>query len=140
MENKKTQQQQLIDAPLQTIPVIEEFIQIDKKIVEKATVHIRKNVSEETVSIPLLTSQDHYEVERIPMNTFIEEIPPPYRQEGDTIIIPVLVEETIIQKRYKLVEEVRLTKTIKDTVHNQEITLKKETITINRTVTKNEDV
>jgi hypothetical protein len=55
-----------------------------------------------------LTSEQ-ISIERVPVNRLVEE-PAENRQEGDTLIIPVVEEVLVLQKRILLREELRITK------------------------------
>jgi len=114
------------------IPVIEEQLTVDKRVVEKGRVRISKKVREtdETVNIPLV--QENVQVERVPINQFIAEAPPPVRYEGNVMIIPVLREVVIVEKRLVLVEELRVTKQQTQTQETQKIRLRKEEVNVKR--------
>ena len=114
------------------IPVIEEQLTVDKGVVEKGRVRISKKVREtdETVNIPLV--QENVQVERVPINQFIAEPPPPVRYEGNVMIIPVLREVVIVEKRLVLVEELRVTKQQTQTQETQKIRLRKEEVSVKR--------
>ena len=72
------------------------------RLVKKVTEH------EETVDLPLLRAD--VQVERVPINRVVLEAPPS-RQEGDTLIVPILEEVLVTEKRLMLKEEVRITRT-----------------------------
>ena len=113
------------------IPVIQEEIVVDKYIVEKGKVRVSKRVSEfeEIVDEPLF--HEEVKVERVPVNQFIEAAPS-VRQEGDILIIPIVEEQVVIQKRLVLVEELRIRKELVETHQPQIVTLRKEQVEINR--------
>ncbi|HEY8563434.1 MAG TPA: YsnF/AvaK domain-containing protein [Pyrinomonadaceae bacterium] len=117
------------------IPVIAEEISVDKKIVESGRVRISKRVSEreEIVDVPLF--REEVRVERVPINLFVEA-PPAVRQEGDTMIIPVVEEQVVIQKKFLLVEELRVRKEVVERHEPQTVNLRKEEVEIKR-VTRN---
>lgn len=52
---------------------------------------------------------DRVDVERIPVNKEVNQ-PPSTRQEGDTLIVPVVEEVLVVTKRYRIVEEVHVRK------------------------------
>jgi uncharacterized protein (TIGR02271 family) len=52
---------------------------------------------------------DRVEVERVPVNQEVDA-PPQIREEGDTLIVPVVEEVLVVTKRYRILEEVRVTK------------------------------
>ncbi len=124
------QHQEIQDASV--IPVIEEQLIVDKRVVEKGRVRISKKVREtdESVNIPLI--QENVQVERIPINQYIAEPPPPVRYEGNVMIIPVLREVVVVEKRLVLVEELRVTKQQIQTQETQKIRLRKEEVDVKR--------
>jgi len=117
-----------------TIPVIEEQVKIDKEIVETGIVRILKNVHEEEVTVDVPIMHEEHTIERIPVNEYLETPPPPVRYEGETMIIPILREEVVVQKRIVLVEELRITKKQVETHTPQQVTLRKEEVSVDRIV------
>ncbi|WP_242918313.1 YsnF/AvaK domain-containing protein [Pontibacter liquoris] len=113
------------------IPVIEENVRIDKRVVETGRVHISKNVHEERVTVDVPTTHEEIDVQRIAVNKYVEA-PPEIRYEGDTTIIPVMREEAVVVKRLVLVEELHVTKRVVRTHEPEEVTLRKEEIQVNR--------
>ena len=113
------------------IPVIAEEIAVGKKVVESGKVRISKRISEreELVDVPLF--REEVRVERVPMNLFVETAPP-VRQEGDTMIIPVVEEQIVIQKKLLLVEELRVRKEIVEHHEPQAVKVRKEEVEIKR--------
>jgi uncharacterized protein (TIGR02271 family) len=115
------------------IPVIQEQVKVDKQSVGTGKVQIRKTITEELADVNIPVIEESYKVEMIPVNKVVDTPPEAVRYEGDTMIIPVLREVVVVQKRYEIVEEVRLTKTKTETEFNQQVRLKKENISIDRT-------
>jgi uncharacterized protein (TIGR02271 family) len=113
------------------VPVIQEQVTFDKKIVETGKVRISKRVSqhEELIDVPFVREQ--VSVERVPVNQVVDA-PPQVRHEGDTMIIPVVEEQVFYQKRLVLVEELRVRKEIIEEHKPQQITLMKEEVEISR--------
>lgn len=114
------------------VPVIQEDVVIGKKLVETGKVRILKTVTEqqETIDIPLVQEDIH--VERIPINQYVETLPPAVRYEGDVTIISVVKEVLVVEKRLLLVEEVRVTKNKVQTNETQEVSLRTEDIQVER--------
>ena len=113
----------------QVIPVWEEQVQVEKQVVETGRVRISKKVQQEEVTVDVpLTSVEH-RVERVPVNQFVEA-PPAIRYEGDTMIIPVLEEVVVLEKRLKLVEELHVTTLHTQTSATQQVTVQKEVVTV----------
>ncbi|MGE5406129.1 MAG: DUF2382 domain-containing protein [Methanosarcina sp.] len=111
------------------IPVIEEEIVIDKKIIEKGGIIIDKKIITQDVSIDASLKSEQLNIERVPLNQYVETRPE-IRYEGETMIIPVLKE--VYVKRLFLVEEIRIKKEELIQPHTENVTLRKEEITISR--------
>jgi uncharacterized protein (TIGR02271 family) len=113
------------------IPVIEEEAFLDKRVVETGRVRISKRVSEreELIDEPLF--REEVTVERVPINQYVDQ-PPQVRHEGDVMIIPVIQEQLVMQKRLVLVEELRVRKQVVETHQPQSVTLRREEIDVRR--------
>jgi len=119
------------NAQLQVIPVVEEKINVQKRLHEVGTVEIRKTVHEHTEVVDELLKSEEVEVERVAVNRIVEE-PIPIRNEGDTMIISLLEEVLVIEKRLLLREEVHIKK-VQTVVHEpQEVLLREERVEIVR--------
>jgi len=114
------------------IPLVEERLNVGVRQVETGKVQISKKVVSQEVSQDVPVTQEEVEVERIPMNQYVEAAPV-VRYEGDTTIISVIKEVLVVEKRLMLVEEVRITKKHLTTTTTVKESLRKEQIEINRT-------
>ncbi|MFC7734429.1 DUF2382 domain-containing protein [Roseomonas sp. GCM10028921] len=96
------------EAPAETvIPIVEETLRVDKRLVEtgRVRVSLTTEVQEEILRETLRTR--HAEVERKPVGQTVTEVPR-VRQEGDLLIIPVVEEVLVVEKRLVLREEIHL--------------------------------
>ncbi|HEY1112199.1 MAG TPA: DUF2382 domain-containing protein [Chitinophagaceae bacterium] len=115
------------------IPVIEEYAVVQKEIIETGKVHLRKTVTEDKAIVNLPIINESYDITRVPISNEVHDNPPPaVRYEGDTMIIPVVKEVTVMVKRYEVIEEVRITKKTTEIPLMQEITLRRESVHIER--------
>ncbi len=91
------------------VPVVAQELEVQKRTVESGRVRITKQVHErlETVEEPLVS--ERVVVERVAVNQVVAE-PPATRQEGDTLIVPVVEEVLFVEKRLVLKEELRITR------------------------------
>jgi uncharacterized protein (TIGR02271 family) len=107
------------------IPVIVEEVDVQKRSVETGKVRITKVVHERqaVVDEPLL--QDEVEVERVPIERLVEEAIP-VRYEGDTMIVSVLEEVLVVEKRLMLKEELHIRKRRVERHQPQCVTLRHE--------------
>jgi uncharacterized protein (TIGR02271 family) len=83
------------------IPVFEEKLHVDKTISETDRVFIRTSVLERTEYADLDLRSDEATIERVPVGRIVDA-PPAIRQEGGTVIVPVLEEIMVVQKRLLL--------------------------------------
>lgn len=91
------------------IPLVEERLSVDKREVETGRVRVRTVEDERVVQVDEILAHSEADIERVPVGRDIEA-PPPIRQEGDTVVVPVIEERLV--KRLFLVEEVRLTRRV----------------------------
>ncbi|MEX2387082.1 MAG: YsnF/AvaK domain-containing protein [Phycisphaeraceae bacterium] len=112
----------------QRIPLAEETARVGKRTSETAVrVKVGVHEREETVDLPLM--QERVEVERVPVNRVVDQ-PPPVREEGDTLIVPLL--EEVVEKKLMLREEVRITRHKSESRQPQRVTLRREEADIER--------
>lgn len=117
--------------PSLMLPIIEESLDVETRPVETGRVRLQKVVHEreEVVDPPLW--REEVVVERVPINRMIEG-PVAERSEGDTLIIPVVEEILVVEKRLFLKEEVHLTKRRVETHQPQRVTLRREEVIAER--------
>lgn len=70
---------------------------------------MHKRVETEDATIDESLFSEDYDIERVPVNRVVEE-PVQARYEGDTLVLPVLEEVLVVEKRTVIREEVRITK------------------------------
>lgn len=114
-----------------TIPIIEETLQVEKRVVETGTVRLHKRVQEyqETLDEPLIVRT--FDVERVALNRPVESTPT-VRQEGEMTIYPLVEEQLVLKKQLILKEEVRITKRETERRDNQVVNLRRESLTVER--------
>ena len=94
----------------EVIPLVQEDIVISKREVETGRVRVRTEVQWHTAHARADLFRNHVEVERVPVGREIDTVPP-VREDGDTVIIPVVEEILVVEKRLVLKEEIRLKRT-----------------------------
>lgn len=83
--------------------------------------------------IDAAVSAEEVVIERLPINALVEGEAPQVREEDGVVIIPVLEEVLVIEKRLLLREEVRLSKRVTSSNVPQTVVLRQETVEIERT-------
>ena len=113
------------------IPLVEERLSVAKRQIEsgRLRVHVTIDERQETVSQDLI--RDEVEVERVPRNVPLSEMPH-VRLEGTTTIIPVVEEVLVVEKKLVLVEEIHIRR--RSDVERREVpvTLRTERATVER--------
>src|SRR4051812_21323430 len=112
-----------------SLNVLQEQVNIDKKIVESGKVLIHKKVHEENKDIEVPVSHEEVEIKKIVVNKYGTEVPP-VRYEGNTTIIPVMKEVAVNEKKLLLVEEVHVTKHAVQKKEERTVPLRKEEIEV----------
>jgi len=101
-------------------------------MVETGRARITKHVEEreEVVDEPLL--REDVEIRHVPINHLWEGAPPPPRYEADTLVIPLLEEVLVVEKRLMLKEELHIRR-VQNTIHApQTVVLRSESATVTR--------
>jgi stress response protein YsnF len=119
------------DHDREVIPVVEERAVVVKRKKLTGGLRVRTVVheDEEVVKEPLVTEE--VEVERVPLDRWVEA-PVPVRQEGETTIITLLEEVVVVEKRLRATEEVRITKRRTTRQATQQVTLRREETVVER--------
>ncbi len=110
---------------VRVIPVMQEEVTVGKRMVETGITRVTKKVREreEVISEPL--RHEKVRVSRVPVNRYVEK-PLPVRQEGGTIVVPVLEEVLVVEKRLLLKEELHISKESKVVHRPRRVTLRGE--------------
>ncbi|MBP8251303.1 MAG: YsnF/AvaK domain-containing protein [Herpetosiphon sp.] len=113
------------------IPVIAEFVEIEKRAVDSGGVRVNKKIEQYEQLVEAQLRHEDVVVERVAVNQYVDDtFNPTPRQDGDTLIIPVLEEVVVVQKRLMLKEEIRLTKRNLQRTETQPVTLRREVVSI----------
>ena len=113
------------------IPLIAEEMSVSVKKVETGGIRVHKIVRESTEIIDEPIIREHLDIERVEINQFVETAPA-IRYEGEVMIVPVLEEVVVTQKRLLLREEIRLVKRREEISNPQQITLRREEINLEK--------
>ena len=95
-------------ADVHRIPIIEERLAVQKRKVVTGKVRVTKQVREREVVVDEPLLRERVEVTRVPIGQWVDAPVHPW-QEGDTMVIPLLEEVIVVEKRLRVVEEVRIT-------------------------------
>lgn len=113
------------------IPVMIEEAHVSKRIVETGKVRIRKIVHEEEEIVDEPLFREEISVDRVTINKEVDT-PPEVRREGETVIVPVVEEVLVIEKRLMLKEELHITRRQRTEQSHQPVTLRREEVVVER--------
>jgi uncharacterized protein (TIGR02271 family) len=116
------------------LPVMREDLHVGIRQVDTGRgVRIHKTVSETPHSIDETLLRDAVEVRRVPVDRIVPLSEAPVaRQEGDTLIVPVLEEILVVEKRLRIKEEVHITRTARHEQYADTVVLRTENVSVER--------
>ena len=116
------------------IPVVEEQLAFQTRVVETGRgVRIHKTVSEQPVTIDEQLLHEALDVRHVPVDRIVAAgETPATRYEGDTLVIPVLEEVLVVEKRLRIKEELHITRTRREEAYHETVPLKVERVEVER--------
>jgi uncharacterized protein (TIGR02271 family) len=121
-----------LDAAAVVIPVVAERLEVGRRVTETGVVRLRKLVHERDELVDQEVTRETVQVERVPVGRVVDG-PVAIRQEGDTIVVPVLEEVLVVERRLVLKEEVRIVRQrVTERAEPQRVTLRREEIVVER--------
>ncbi|MED5619940.1 YsnF/AvaK domain-containing protein [Ideonella sp. BN130291] len=116
---------------VQTIPVIEEELQVTRERVDTGAVRVRIESHDAVEPLRTETWTESVEVERVAIGRTVDARLAPW-QEGDVMVVPVYEERWVVQRVLVLAEQVRIRKRGERSVEEQQIHLRKERAVVER--------
>ncbi len=119
---------------LLTIPVVAEQLAVGTRTVDTGRgVRIHKTVVEQPVTIDERLGRDEVEIKHVAVDRIVApEEAPATRYEGDTMIVPILEEVLVVERRVRIKEELHITRTRREERHQEAVVLKAEQVSIER--------
>jgi stress response protein YsnF len=90
------------------IPVHEEEVHVNRRVVELGHVTIRKKVDELLDEQVVTLRQQDVQLERVPVDRVLDEPLEPYVDDDGAYVVPVIEEEVIVTRRLRLKELLRI--------------------------------
>jgi uncharacterized protein (TIGR02271 family) len=118
------------DMPM-VVPVLVEELEVQKRLVETGKVRMTKVVHERETLVDEPLFQDTVAITRVPMQRVVDG-PVPVREENGTIIISLMEEVLVVEKRWMLREEIHIRTQRLETHQPQRITLRSEDVHVER--------
>jgi uncharacterized protein (TIGR02271 family) len=105
------------------LPLLAEETAVSKQVVETGRVQVTRVTREREQLIDELLAHQTVEIERTPMARHVEAMPA-IREEGDTVVIPIVEEVLVVERRLFLKEEVRVRRVRSTEIHQETVTLR----------------
>jgi len=105
------------------LPLLAEEVTVSKQTVETGRVQVSRITHEREQLVDELLAHDLAEIDRIPINRTIDTMPS-VREEGDAVVIPIVEEVLVIERRLLLKEEVRVRRVRSTERHQESVTLR----------------
>jgi uncharacterized protein (TIGR02271 family) len=117
-----------------TIPVHQEEVHISTRMVDTGRgVRVHKSVTELPHAIDQMLLHDDVVVEHVAIDMIVAaDQAPTTRYEGDTLIVPILEEVLVVEKRIRIKEEVHIIRSRRETHHIETVSLKSEQVHVER--------
>jgi stress response protein YsnF len=121
------------DGPV-TLPVHREELHIGTRTVDTGRgVRVHKAVVEHPCVIDKTLLHDQVDVKHVPVDKIVSlEEAPASRYDGDTLILPILEEVLVVEKRLRIKEEIHITRTQREERHSETVLLKSEEVSVER--------
>jgi uncharacterized protein (TIGR02271 family) len=117
-----------------TLPIHEEELRVGIKSVDTGKgIRAHKSVKETPTAIDEILLHDEVTVEHVPSNAiFTLDKAPVARYEGDVLVVPVLEEILVVEKRVRVKEELHISKNRREERHLETVLLKSEEVSVER--------
>jgi stress response protein YsnF len=113
------------------VPLYAEEMSVIKENRETGRVRITTVTRQREELVDELLARERIEVETVAIGKPIEAIPP-VRNEGDTIVVPVVEEVLVTERRLVLKEELRIRRVRTTERHQERVTLRRQEASILR--------
>jgi uncharacterized protein (TIGR02271 family) len=113
------------------IPLLAEEVSVSKQVVETGRVQVARVTREREQLIDELLAHQTVEIDRTPIGRPIAAMPA-IREEGDTVVIPIVEEVLVVERRLLLKEEVRVRRVRSTERHQESVTLRHHEAVVTR--------
>jgi stress response protein YsnF len=112
------------------VPVIREELDVTTRVVDTGRgVRVTRSVTEQPVEISEQLWHEELDVQRVAVDRVVAEVPPS-RYEGDVLVVPVVEEILVIEKRFRIKEELRITRLRRQQEYRETVSLRAEDVQV----------
>jgi uncharacterized protein (TIGR02271 family) len=113
------------------IPLTTEELAVGTREHATGKVRVRTVVETQEAWVDELLAREEFEIERRAVGRLVDEAPA-VRQEGDLLIVPVLEEVLVVEKRLRLTEEIVLRRVRREERHREPVVLRRGRAVVER--------
>jgi uncharacterized protein (TIGR02271 family) len=113
-----------------TVQRFEENLVADKTLTEVGTINVRKRVVEEPQTLTVDVNREVYDVQQVQVERPWQPEDDAPRNEGETIVIPIITEKLEVMRRKVVTGELRLTKRLVTEQRQITETVRKEVVEV----------
>jgi len=117
---------------VETIKLLAEEISVDRQQVETGRVRVQRVTRERQEVVDVPVTREQVVIERVPVGRRVDTIPA-IRHDGDTIIVPVVEEIVIVERRLMLKEELHVKRVYTTERYQEHVTLRHQEALLTRT-------
>ncbi len=113
------------------LPLLAEEVAVTKQVVETGRVQVARATHEREQLIDELLAHETVEIDRTQIGRQVDAMPA-VREEGDTIVIPLVEEVLVVERRLFLKEEVRIRRVRTTERHQESVRLRHQEAVVTR--------
>ena len=113
------------------VPLHAEEVSVGKRRVVTGQVKVATVTRQHEQLVEELLEHDHVEIERIAIGKEVDTVPP-VREDGDILIIPIIEEVVVVERRLLLKEEVRVRRIRQTQRYQERVVVRKQEAVITR--------
>ena len=114
-----------------TLPLLAEEVAVSKQVVETGRVQVARVTHEREQLIDELLARETVEINRTRIGQHVDAMPP-VREEGDTIVVPIVEEVLVVERRLFLKEEVSIRRVRSTERHQETVTVRHQEAVVTR--------
>ena len=131
MSRESDEDRQSVQSNEAIVPLLAEEIAVAKQVVETGRVQVTRVTQEREQLIDELLARVTAEVTRVRVGQRVD-VMPAVREEGDTIVIPIVEEVLVVERRLFLKEEVHVRRVVSTERHQESVTLRHHEAVVTR--------
>jgi uncharacterized protein (TIGR02271 family) len=120
-----------IESGEMVLRLLEEEFGVERRRVETGRVRVRKKTLERIVEVEETLERVEVDFERVPVDRIVEEMPRLSETE-DTIIVPIVEEILVVERRLRLIEEVHIRKSRQTEQFRDRVKLRAQEVDVRR--------